>query len=202
MRGKKREVLFRIESQEHFLEKTSVDNKKLICKLLTHPLHLWLYCLYDYRHWLAFAFLRAMWHDAGELPRAAHEVWRRLCQNGVFQRWELLRPGGSPRRPAVRPTLLQASLRPVPRGREEVRNRWSRLHKVRTGHLALRPIIRWLSAVIRICGDLNICQLWTNISKKYSERFVFHHREKEDIIGLIVDRPTKHSILSLIKYII
>ena len=32
MRGKKREVLFKIESQEHFLQKISEDNKKLICK--------------------------------------------------------------------------------------------------------------------------------------------------------------------------
>ena len=32
MQKKKREVLFQVESQEHFQEKVSVENKKLICK--------------------------------------------------------------------------------------------------------------------------------------------------------------------------
>ena len=97
MKGKKREVFFTMESQEHFLEKISPDNKKLICKYkhfesrspaLNDPAHAnWkLLCVAMGRRRLALAILRPVRHHAGKLQSSAYEVRLGLRQDGVFQR--------------------------------------------------------------------------------------------------------------------
>ena len=142
-RKKVREVLFVIDNMEHFQEKISIENKKLVCKwsIIDISLQLWFCC----RHRCSLELVRALWLYGAKLQVALYEVRRGLCSHGVLLCYRREDTRRSSFWALVRHPDLQASFPYLLRRREKRRNRWRRLHSLGTIHCQAHPDSRWLS---------------------------------------------------------